>query len=146
MRGDAGYFAALEKALAGLAGVERVRTRPGTGSVLLFHRSDPAGIATFAEDGGLFLLRGNGEGRPPLRTAIQSAFRALDRRTRQATRGEIDVPTIAFCILVGLSLYQIARGNFVAPAWYTSLWYGVSIFQRSSEQSVHHAEGENDHG
>jgi hypothetical protein len=29
---------------------------------------------------------------------------------------------------MGAGIYQIARGNFAAPAWYTAFWYALGLF------------------
>jgi len=38
---------------------------------------------------------------------------------------------MAILSLLGLGLYQILRGNFRAPPWYTAFWYALGIFTKS---------------
>jgi hypothetical protein len=33
--------------------------------------------------------------------------------------------------LLGTGIYQIVRGNFGAPPWYTAFWYAFGVFTKS---------------
>lgn len=42
-----------------------------------------------------------------------------------------DLPGMAFLTLLGVGIYQLVRGNFAAPPWYTAFWYAMGIFTKS---------------
>ena len=43
----------------------------------------------------------------------------------------MDLGTASFGALLIMGIYQISRGNFMAPAWYTAFWYALNIFLKS---------------
>ncbi|OEU48761.1 MAG: hypothetical protein BA872_01770 [Desulfobacterales bacterium C00003060] len=132
-KGDNSYFESLEQSLSGCNGVQGVETSPVTGSVLLFHDANMKGISRFAEEKGLFKV-GTWGGEPtPLVRRVRAGFEDLDRRTKRLTGGQLDLSSAVFFSLISLSIYQIVRGNFYAPAWYTSLWYGLNMVFKSSD-------------
>jgi hypothetical protein len=52
------------------------------------------------------------------------------------TGGELDIPSVFFAALLISGIYQIARGNMAAPAWYTAFWYAFGIFSRDMLHKV----------
>ena len=36
-----------------------------------------------------------------------------------------------FGVLLALGIYQISRGNFMAPAWYTAFWYAFGVLTKT---------------
>ena len=134
-KGNNSYFESLEQKLSGCDGVQSVKTNAVTASVLLLHNADIKGISKFAEENRLFMVQSLGSERTLLVDRIRNSFEDLNRRTKNLTGGELDVASAVFVSLVSLSIYQIARGNFFAPAWYTSLWYAVNMVFRSSDNN-----------
>jgi hypothetical protein len=45
--------------------------------------------------------------------------------------GWVNLGAMAFLILLGAAIYQIARGNLTAIPWYTAFWYALNIFLKS---------------
>ncbi len=134
-KGDNSYFESLEQKLSGCDGVQRVKANAVTAGVLLLHDADIKSISKFAEENRLFMVKSLGSERTLLVDRIRNSFEDLNRRTKNLTGGELDVASTVFVSLVSLSIYQIARGNFFAPAWYTSLWYAVNMVFRSSDNN-----------
>lgn len=134
-KGNNSYFESLEQKLSGCNGVQGVKTNAVTAGVLLLHDADIKGISKFAEENRLFMVKSLGSERTLLVDRIRNSFEDLNRRTKNLTGGELDVASAVFVSLVSLSIYQIARGNFFAPAWYTSLWYAVNMVFRSSDNN-----------
>jgi hypothetical protein len=153
-KGNNSYFESLEQKLSGCDGVQGVKANAVTAGVLLLHNVDINSISRFAEENRLFMVQSLGSERTLLvnrirnsfeeslgseRTLlvnrIRNSFEDLNRRTKNLTGGELDVASAAFLSLLSLSIYQIARGNFFAPAWYTSLWYAVNMVFRSSDNN-----------
>lgn len=128
-KGDTRYFQTLKERFQCLHGIERVDVAPFTGSVLFVHRTDPKTIAVFAGANSLFVIDETERTvNPPLSRRIADGFKGFDKKIKDFTSGELDIPCIAFLFLVGLGVYQISIGNFTAPAWYTAFWYGMNIF------------------
>lgn len=128
-KGDTRYFHTLKERFQCLQGIERVDVAPFTGSVLFAHKTDPKTIAVFAGANGLFVLNETARPvNPPLSRRIADGFKGFDKKIKDFTAGELDIPGIAFLFLVAFGVYQISIGNFTAPAWYTAFWYGLNIF------------------
>ncbi|MEA3386491.1 MAG: hypothetical protein U9Q89_08640 [Thermodesulfobacteriota bacterium] len=130
-KGNNSYFGSLEQKLSGCDGVQGVKANAVTASVLLLHNVDINSIAKFAEENRLFKVQSLGSERTLLVNRIRNSFEDLNRRTKNLTGGELDIASAVFVSLVSISIYQIARGNFFAPAWYTSLWYAVNMVFRA---------------
>lgn len=134
-KGNNSYFESLEQKLSGCDGVQRVKANAVTAGVLLLHDADIKGISKFAEENRLFMVKSLGSERTLLVNRIRKSFEDLNKRTMDLTGGELDVASAVFVSLVSLSIYQVAKGNFFAPAWYTSLWYAVNMVFRSSDNN-----------
>jgi hypothetical protein len=67
---------------------------------------------------------------------VKEQFAGLDKRIKDLTGGSHNIGALAFLALAGVGVYQIARGNFTAPAWYTAFWYAMNIFFKSDEKDV----------
>jgi len=128
---DPAFFSALAQAFSEFPGIQGVVVNPDTGSALFLHSTDPAAILAFAEGKELFRISGN-ENRPThVSVGIKAKYMELDERVKRYTGGEWDVPAVAFVSLAGAGVYQIARGNFGAPVWYTAFWYALNIFLKA---------------
>ena len=134
-KGNANYFESLERKFSDCDKVQKVEASAVTAGVLLLHDADIKDISKFAEENRLFVVEKQRSERMPLVKRISSGFEDLNRRTTRFTGGELDLPGAVFVSLISLSIYQIARGNFFAPAWYTSLWYAVNMVFKSSDNN-----------
>ena len=134
-KGNNSYFESLEQKLSGCDGVQRVKANAVTAGVLVLHDADINSISKFAEENRLFLVQSLGSERTLLVNRIRKSFEDLDKRTMDLTGGELDITSAVFVSQVSLSIYQIARGNFFAPAWYTSLWYAANMVFKSSDNN-----------
>ena len=134
-KGDPVYFGAVKDALSSLEGVEGVVVSPSTGSILVHGRVFEEDVVERARSMGLFVLKE--EPAPEATTfhdAVTGGFRTLDEHVKGLTGASFDLPALAFLGLVGAGIYQLARGNFTAPAWYTAFWYALGIFGKSSSE------------
>lgn len=129
-KGDAAYFSNLKDHFAHLDGVKEVEANALTGSVVFIHAADLKAISAFAEEHSIFRLIKLESGTPLSRNVVKS-FRDFDKRVKRFTGNELDVPGVAFLTLLGVGIYEIGRGNFAAPAWYTAFWYSLNIFLKS---------------
>lgn len=135
-RGDAAYFDTLAENLRKLPAVERVESNPLTASVLLFHDSPPESIAGYAAEQGLFQLESLAErAGPPFMERMVESVKSLNQRISTASGGDMDLKGVVFVNLIGMALFQIRKGNVMAPAS-TLLWYALSllIFAQNKEK------------
>lgn len=132
-RGDVAYFGSVKDALSTLAGVEGVEVAPYTGSILVRGLAPVKDVIDAARSRGFFSVK---EDKAIKVTAfhdvVANRFETLNDRIKTATGATFDLPGLAFAALMGAGIYQIARGNFTAPAWYTAFWYALGIFGKSS--------------
>lgn len=127
-RGDTTFFSSLPDRFANVPGIDGVMTNPVTGSIL-FSFTRPADADTVikkAQSKRIFKIRENGT--HTLRAQVSGGMTELNSRIKGLTGGEIDLWTLSFLGLLGIGVYQIARGNFAAPAWYTAFWYAFNVF------------------
>ena len=127
-KGNARFFSNIKDVLEKNTKVAGVEINPVTGSVLVTHKADIDSIIKLAESNKLFKLE---KRRQRLSNNVVESFKSLDNTLKSATDGEIDLPTASFLTLAGVGIYEIARGNFAAPAWYTAFWYALNIFLKA---------------
>lgn len=128
---DAGFFSVLRERLNRCGQVTGVETNYLTGSALIFFSGDFASIARFAEKEGIFRLADKKHNPNSVTHATVATYKRLDSQVKRLTGGEIDLPGATWLALVGAGVYQIVRGKFTAPAWYTAFWYGLNIFLKA---------------
>lgn len=137
-KGNKAFFAYVEEQLARCPVVTAAQANPVTGSVLISHSGEMRGIAEFAGKNKLFRLIPDKKNPGSVAHATITTYKSLDTQIKRLSGGELDLPHTAFLILVGAGIYQISRGKFGAPAWYTAFWYALNIFlkaQAKKEQS-----------
>jgi hypothetical protein len=76
---------------------------------------------------------------PPRQVTIQQSvtrsFKSIDTKVKDYTQGTTDIGGLAFLALAGAGIYQISKGNFAAPAWYTAFWYALNVFLKTNKES-----------
>ena len=130
-KGNKAYFSFLENGLPLYPAVDGVEVNALTASVLLHHDLNIEAFAEHAAIDGYFRLRADPRRGKPASLRALEPLEALDRRFQGLTRGELDLPGLAFACLVGAGIYQISIGNIAAPAWYTAFWYAMSIAMKA---------------
>ena len=135
-RGNIAYFATAKESLSSFRGVEGVEVAPFTGSILLRCKGPVDDVTGWARSQGLFAIKEEQRIRvTSFHDSVADRFAALDERIKTVTGQGFDLPGLAFLALMVAGIYQIARGNFAAPAWYTAFWYALGIFGKSSGKS-----------
>ncbi len=134
-KGDTSYFESLKQKFSSCDKVQKVEANAVTAGVLLLNDADIKDISKFAEENRLFRVKSMERKQTPLANRMRSSFEDFSTRIKKLTGGELDLPSVAFLSLLSLSIYQIARGNFYAPAWYSSLWYGFNMIFKSSDNN-----------
>jgi hypothetical protein len=131
-RGDGEYFFKLEEYLLRYRPFRALETNPVTGSVLVVDDGlDVGDLAQKAEADGFFAIRKPGRPPIPLSGRMVQPLGSLSDSVRRMSGGEVDLPGLIFMGLLGTGIYQIVRGNFGAPPWYTAFWYAFGVFTKS---------------
>ena len=127
-KGDAGYFAKVVKGLSGLRKLKHLAANPLTGSVLLIGENlDAVEIAAYARERELFQMTTAEPTSLMLMHRMVQPVASIDRSLRTITGGKIDLPSGIFFALIGTGIYQLARGRFIVPPWYTAFWYAFGL-------------------
>lgn len=132
-KGDAAYFAAVERALAAHAPVTRVESNPLTASLLIYHNGAQADLLRFAAEQQLFQLAAPLPGQAQVLTAAGDQLDRADQMVRRLTQGAFDLQALLFVGLLGAAVIQLFRGRVLAPAA-TLLSYAATILMLQRNQ------------
>lgn len=119
-RRDLPWFVQLYEELRVIPGVSEVRVNPSTGSALV-HFERGRGESVAAEIAGLPQIAL--ESPPAALRALSQTSSALDAATQ---RGVNDLRLVLFLLTLLISVYQLSRGQYLAPAL-TLLLYGMEL-------------------
>ena len=129
-RGNLSYFSGLKDALSRYREFEHFEVNPQTASVLIIAEGvDVITLSEYAEEKGLFTLQKK-ERELLLRKLVQP-IEDLNHSMTRLTEGALDLPSTAILVLSSVAVYQIVKGNFRLPNWYTAFWYAIGIFINS---------------
>ena len=127
-KGDAEYFTNVVKSLSGLRKFKHLAANPLTWSVLCVdNKLDIEEIAAHAREHKLFELKIGESADLPVMHSIVQPVASIDQSLRTITGGKIDLPSGIFFALIGTGIYQLARGRFIVPPWYTAFWYAFGL-------------------
>ncbi len=114
--------------------IEKIEANPLTGSVLFIHKGDFKVVLENAETNNIFKIKDVDVNAMNLHQTVSATFKDINNRIKSVTEGNLDIGALAFLSLVGVGIYQISRGSFAAPAWYTAFWYALNIFLKSKPE------------
>jgi hypothetical protein len=110
-----------------------VSANPVTGSLLVEGEAIDVGrVRRLGAERQLFDLEESAAAPLPLSCKIVAPLGDLDNALRGATGGEVDMAGAVFVALLASGIYEISRGNFALPAWYTAFWYAFGVFSKSA--------------
>jgi hypothetical protein len=129
-RGDVAYFARVRQA-ALKCPIEVIRPNAVTGSIL-FHGTgaQTEAVAAFGSDHDLYAIQ-------PALPAVGLAGRvaaplaSCNGQIRTWSSGQLDLPGAFFILLLFTAIYEIAKGRFRTPPWYTAFWYAFGLFTKA---------------
>lgn len=131
-KNDAAFFEELQKQLTAEFDLNRVTANPETGSVLLEGDAvDPAAVGAFGQTHALFSLAQRPQKPSGIAERIGRSIGGVNAGVRSASAGELDLPSLVFVLLLISGAFQLLRGNFSAPPWYTAFWYAFGVFTKS---------------
>jgi hypothetical protein len=124
-RGDADFFAKLERTALFVEGVLAATGRPATGSLIIRHKSDYDTLAAGLREEGVCDVSPEPEDHRP-EIEARHLSQELNTRLYEASGGQLDLRALAAFGLVMMGVVQLARGQVFAPAT-TALWYGLTL-------------------
>jgi hypothetical protein len=130
-KGNKVYFDHVQEQLSRCPLVTSAVANPVTGSVLISHTGNVNEIAEYTEKNNIFSLGRDTKNQGSVAYATIATYKTVDEQIKRLSGGELDLPHTAFLALVGAGIYQISRGKFGIPAWYTAFWYALNIFIKS---------------
>jgi hypothetical protein len=131
-KGNPSYFSELKDAFSRYRKFEHLEVNPHTGSFLLIDENlDVGAVVKYAEEKSLFTVQKSKKNPEPLSQRLAKPVRDLSASLDRFTGGELDLPGMAFLALLSAGVYQILKGNFRSPPWYTAFWYALGIFTKS---------------
>ena len=126
-RGDAAYFAALEKELAGYRDLIAVETNPLTGTVLISHATEDTRLWDYAGEHELFRLEKHETAiHTPPRPAVTGGTGTAEHKSYVKSGRSSDIRRLIFLGLMGMGVVQAVKGNIAIPA-IGAFWYAFSI-------------------
>lgn len=126
-RGDAAYFATLEKELAGYHGLVAVETNPLTGTAIISHATEDASLWDYAGEHELFRLEKNETAaRPLLRSTVTGGTGTAEYKSYAKSGRRSDIRRLIFLGMMGVGVVQAVKGNIAIPA-IGAFWYAFSI-------------------
>lgn len=129
-RGDLRYFENVRKA-ALKSSIEVIRVNAFTGSILFHGRqATESAVAEFGSVNDLFAIYAALPA-PSLAKRISAPLTTCNRSLQQWSAGQIDLPGAFFILLLFIALFEIARGRFRTPPWYTAFWYAFGLFTKA---------------
>lgn len=129
-RSDLRYFAEVRKA-ALKAPVKVLRINALTASILFQGRQATAeAVADFGNANRLFAIA-PAPPVPSMAKRIAAPLTACNRSIKSISAGQVDLPGAFFILLLFTALYEIFRGRFRTPPWYTAFWYAFGLFTKA---------------
>jgi hypothetical protein len=131
-KGNTPFFDHLRDKLLRDRKLKGVEVNPVCGSVLLLDRGlDPLEVAEYAEKEALFSLEIRRNHPASLSQKMAEPIGRLSDHLNRFSGGQLDLPGLAFLMLIGIGTYQVLKGNFRSPPWYTAFWYAFGVFTKS---------------
>ena len=137
-RKDIPYFETVRERIETLDEIDEVRINATTGSILLLHSlQDHAGLTVRLQRLALFEIT---EDRSPGVTAktgldsVGTGLAGIEQLLKNGTAGSVDLKTVAYVCMMGLTVHQIMRGQILGPAM-PMLWDAIRLIDRIGSTS-----------
>lgn len=127
---DPAYFEAVREQLEHQAGIDEVRTNRTTGSIILLHSlENNTELLERLRQLAIFEITACQKHDSSAFTPLRSGLTGIEQLLRNGTAGSVDLKTVAFIGMMGLTLHQILRGQVLGPAL-PMLWNAFSLVNR----------------
>jgi hypothetical protein len=131
-RGDAGYYREVAEKLTDALVPLRIEVNAHTASVLI--TGAPVDVQALAETAmaqGLFCLKSTPPRVPILTMDVATPLQSANRTVKKWSGGTLDLPGGLFAALVLFGIFELLRGNWKTPPWYTAFWYAFGLYSRA---------------
>jgi hypothetical protein len=98
--------------------------------LLLEPSGDIAEIAALVEAKQLFQLDATGSAKQ-VATLLVEPVSQLNQNIKRFSGGALSGETMIFLLLLGFGAYELLRGGFRRPPWYTAFWYAFGLYTKS---------------
>ena len=130
-KGQDAFFKQLQSFLQKERSLDSVEISPLTGSVLITGQTiDVPVLAKLCEEHSFCQVRFP-ELPVPLAQRVADPIVAASQKVSQFSGGSMDVPGLVFLSALAFGAYEILRGNFRSPPWYTAFWYAFGMYSKS---------------
>lgn len=132
MRGNTAFFARTIQQFERREELAPAAFNPASASLLFTGAAASSeAVAAFAEQADLFVLNTTPERPVPLARRVAEPIRVVDHTIRIRSEGILDLPGFFFILLLFFGIFELVRGNFRTPPWYTLFWYAFGVFSKS---------------
>jgi hypothetical protein len=130
-KGSESFFQAIAQSISKLPAIDSVEVNPVTASVLMFHHSDAQSLYQMIRQQRIVSLQEAPSKFTTLRQDMTKGLKTVNNQIAGFTGGKVDLWDVAGFSLIGAGIYQLLKGNFMAPAWYTAFWYAFGILSKA---------------
>jgi hypothetical protein len=131
-KGDKNYFKRVEERLGEKLAYQRILASATTGSLLIEDDNlDLDTVTAAAEAYQLFFVHKDRVTPKPFAKRIVEPLSCTNQIIKSMSDGVLDLPGMIFLTLIGTGLWELVRGNFKFPPWYTALWYAFGLFSKT---------------
>jgi hypothetical protein len=134
-RGDAAYFATLEKELAECPGVGTVTTDPRTGMALISHTAEDSVLWSHIAKHDLFQFGKNETSAP---TPVHSSIAGAEHKSYTNPGKRPDTRRLIFLAMMSMGVVQVIKGNIAIPA-IAAFWYAYCVFPGTNGDNPEHS-------
>jgi len=129
---DSDYFEKVKERLGTALAYQRITASALTGSLLIEDKNlDLDKVTAAAETNQLFSVHSGRLAPKPFAKRIVEPIGATNQLINSMSDGVLDLPGLIILALIGTGLWELARGNFRLPPWYTALWYAFGLFSKT---------------
>ena len=131
-KGDETYFKHVKKAFAEKIGQKNLETNPLTGSILFVHSKIVVeDISEVGKSNRLFQLEWEKGKKNSLSKPVAQSLGKMNEKITAYSGETFDLWELLFMGMLGFGVFEIVRGNFRSPPWYTFFWYAFGIYTKS---------------
>ncbi|MGD8312163.1 MAG: hypothetical protein PVJ66_06160 [Gammaproteobacteria bacterium] len=131
-RQDETYFEDARSLLESLPGIVQVSVNSSTASIVMHHELPNNDVLLERlDDCGLFVLGTESAQQTTTFAPLRNGLSGIEQALKSGTAGSVDLRTLAFLGMMGLTLHQILRGQVLGPAL-PMLWNAFSLIDRAS--------------
>lgn len=131
-RGDAAYFAELERQIGACPAVSAVSANPLTATLLLRHVGEFELVGRHIKEQGILAIEAQRV--VSLHKRAASNLEQVDRNLRLVAGEGVDLNSVLLVGLSGFAIHQALNGNLLAPAA-TLAWYALALMRGGDIQT-----------